>query len=97
MKSIVAILALAACAYAAELQRIDMSHYGTALFKTPSLETGKLVANHKPGDIVNPEELGQDMFLAKPKAGNGLIMSKYPTYKWPNAKVPYVIEGTYSK
>jgi len=64
-------------------------------FKAPK-ENGELtrqrIANWKPTDSVNPEELGElfegDIAGIAGEARNGIIDEKY---RWPNGVVPYVI------
>lgn len=83
----------------AQLEQIDLSHYGSRLFGEPSkdvgLEVGNWKGNQKSG---NPEELGSylegDILFPRGKSRNGLIAE---TYRWPDGQIPFEIVGDYGK
>lgn len=78
-----------------DTEMIDLSHFGSAIFREPSNQTGLLVASYDPNtDGRNPEEIGEylegDILIPPSLARNGLIaMSSH----WPNAIVPFEIRG----
>lgn len=78
-----------------DVEMIDLSHYGSAIFREPSNETGLLVASYDPNtDARNPEEIGEylegDILIPPSLARNGLIAM---TSHWPSAIVPFEISG----
>lgn len=78
-----------------DVELIDLSHFGSSIFREPNNQTGLLVAGYDPNtDDRNPEELGNylegDMLIPPSQARNGLIaMSSH----WPGAIVPFEIRG----
>lgn len=83
----------------AQLDEIDLSHYGSRLFGEPSKDVGLQVenwkANRKSG---NPEELGSylegDILFPRAKSRNGLIAE---SYRWRDGQIPFEIVGDFGK
>lgn len=79
-----------------DLESIDLSQYGSSIYRIPSNETGYRVANYNPDDGMNPEELGDylegDMVMPHDFGRNGLIAA---SSHWPNGIVPFEINGDY--
>lgn len=78
-----------------DVELIDLSHFGSSIFREPDNQTGLLVASYDPNtDDRNPEELGNylegDMLIPPSLARNGLIAM---TSHWPGAIVPFEIRG----
>lgn len=78
-----------------DVEMIDLSHYGSSIFREPNNETGLLVASYDPNtDTRNPEEIGDylegDILIPPSQARNGLIAI---TSHWPSAIVPFEISG----
>jgi len=85
-----------------EIDPIDLSQYGSAMFGKPSSETGDKIASWITSEMfneTNPEELGDYLegdILIPTTAGlgkSGLILE---AYHWPNGVVPFVIDGNFS-
>lgn len=82
-----------------DAEMIDLSHFGSSIFRQPSNETGLLVASYDPNtDLRNPEEIGEYLegdILIPPSFGrNGLVaMSSH----WPGAIVPFEISGYFGE
>lgn len=80
-----------------DVEMIDLSHFGSSIFREPNNETGLLVASYDPNtDDRNPEEMGDylegDILIPRSQVQgrNGLIaMSSH----WPSAIVPFEISG----
>lgn len=90
MSSFVALLGLLAALASAAPPRIALDS-----FEWKALVTGRRVAQWKPTDAVNPEELGEyyqgDILLTPEQmARNGLIDERY---RWPNGQVAYDFSG----
>lgn len=80
-----------------DAEMIDLSHFGSSIFREPNNQTGLLVASYDPNtDTRNPEELGNylegDMLIPPSMARNGLIAS---SSHWPGAIVPFEIRGSF--
>lgn len=78
-------------------ETIDLSQYGSNIYRLPSNETGVRVANYNPDvDGANPEELGDylegDMMMPQDFGRNGLIAA---SSHWPNGIVAYEIAGDF--
>lgn len=78
---------------------IDLSQYGSSIYRQPSNETGYRVANYNPDvDGLNPEEMGDylegDMVVPADFGRNGLIAQ---SSHWPDGIVPFEISGYFSK
>lgn len=74
---------------------IDLSHYGSSIFREPNNQTGLLLSSYDPNtDTRNPEEIGEylegDILIPPSQARNGLIAM---TSHWPGAIVPFEIRG----
>lgn len=81
----------------AQLEQIDLSHFGSRLFGEPSKDVGLEVENWKDNQKSgNPEELGSylegDILFPRGQSRNGLIAE---TYRWPDAIIPFEIVGDY--
>lgn len=81
----------------AQLERIDLSEYGSRLFGKPDESVGSMVENWKDNpDSGNAEELGSylegDILFPSGRSRNGLVAE---TYRWPEAIVPFEIRGDY--
>lgn len=108
MKNLIALLILAIAAASAtpyasfeqnnledDAELIDLSHFGSSIFREPNNQTGLLVASYDPNtDNRNPEELGDylegDMLIPPSFARNGLIAI---SSRWPAGIVPFEISG----
>lgn len=72
----------------------DLSHLKN-YFRRPSKLTGELVKNwDSKTSKINPEEFDNDVIYPFPLKRNA-FSSK--SYKWPNATVPYELNGNFSK
>lgn len=78
--------------------KIDLSSLDKKSVGVPSDETGKRVDKWKPDDKVNPEELGEysqgDILFVAGKTRNGLAPE---STRWPNAIIPFEIDGDFGK
>lgn len=82
-----------------DAEMIDLSHYGSSIFREPSNETGLLVASYDPNtDDRNPEEIGDylegDILIPPSFARNGLVAV---SSHWPGAIVPFEISGYFGE
>lgn len=82
-----------------DAEMIDLSHFGSSIFREPNNETGLLVASYDPNtDDRNPEEIGDYLegdILIPPSFGrNGLVAV---STHWPSAIVPFEISGYFGK
>lgn len=80
-------------------ESIDLSHYGTRLFGSPSTAVGLDVANWEVNqNRGNPEELGSylegDILFPNGKFRNGLVAQ---AYRWPNGQIPFEIVGDFGE
>lgn len=77
---------------------IDLSHLNTAAFALPSEKTGVFVKDWDENSESNPEELGEyaegDILFPNLAGRNGL---KAESTRWPNAIIPYEINGAFGK
>lgn len=82
-----------------DVEMIDLSHFGSSIFREPNNQTGLLLASYDPNtDGRNPEEIGDylegDILIPPSQARNGLIaMASH----WPGAIVPFEIRGYFGK
>lgn len=94
MFSLQFIVLLCLVALAKQAVRIDLSSLDERAIGTPNEKTGELVANWKPTDGVNPEELGEyqegDILFLPSYARNGLSPE---STRWPNGIIPFEIKG----
>lgn len=82
-----------------DVELIDLSHFGSSIFREPSNQTGLLVASYDPNkNDFNPEEMGEylegDILIPPSLARNGLVAV---SSHWPGAIVPFEIRGYFGK
>lgn len=82
-----------------DAELIDLSHFGSSIFREPSNQTGLLVASYDPNkNDLNPEEMGEylegDILIPPSFARNGLVAV---SSHWPGAMVPFEIRGYFGK
>lgn len=82
-----------------DAEMIDLSHFGSSIFREPNNETGLLVASYDPNtDDRNPEEIGDylegDILIPPSFARNGLVAV---SSHWPGAIVPFEISGYFGE
>ncbi|KFB40765.1 AGAP001932-PA-like protein [Anopheles sinensis] len=87
-------------AVSSDLIPIDLSFFGSSLYRLIDTSVDSLVRNHDPSSGVEPWELGNlvggDMRLPRPRFANALAGSPDAPYRWPNATVVYSIDGTFN-
>lgn len=78
--------------------RIDLSHLGPEIYGIPDEKTGEKLKEWKIESGTNPEEVGEymegDIIMPKPLGRSGIAAE---SARWPNATVPYEINGRFSK
>ncbi|XP_052890314.1 hatching enzyme 1.2-like [Anopheles moucheti] len=83
-----------------ELIPIDLSIFGSTLYRVIDTSVDSLVRNHDPMSEREPWELGNlvggDMRLPRPRFQNALAGPPDAAYRWPNATVVYSIDGSFS-
>ncbi|XP_035899838.1 low choriolytic enzyme-like [Anopheles stephensi] len=83
-----------------ELIPIDLSIFGTTLYRLIDTSVDSLVRNHDPLSEREPWELGNlvggDMRLPRPRYQNALAGPPDAAYRWPNATVVYSIDGSFN-
>lgn len=82
-----------------DVEWIDLSHFGSSIFREPSNQTGLLVASYDPNtNDLNPEEMGEylegDILIPHSLGRNGLIAT---ASHWPGAIVPFEIRGYFGE
>ncbi|XP_052863105.1 hatching enzyme 1.2-like [Anopheles cruzii] len=99
IRSLAVWLLLGSCA-AADLIPIDLSIFGTTLYRLIDTSVDALVRNHDLSSGVEPWELGNlvggDMRLPRPRFAMALAGSPSAAYRWPNATVVYSIDGSFN-
>ncbi|XP_055643855.1 hatching enzyme 1.2-like [Toxorhynchites rutilus septentrionalis] len=85
-----------------KLPPVDLSHYGTSLYRKIDPNVDKLIRNLDHSLGIQPWELGSlvesDMRLPLPKLRNGLRTNSSNSFvRWPNATLIYQIEGHFNK
>uniref|UniRef100_A0A182TH60 Metalloendopeptidase n=1 Tax=Anopheles melas TaxID=34690 RepID=A0A182TH60_9DIPT len=84
-----------------ELIPIDLSIFGSTLYRLIDTSVDPLVRNHDPWSSgIEPWELGNlvggDMRLPRPRFRHALAGPPDAAYRWPNATVIYSIDGTFN-
>ncbi|XP_053671287.1 hatching enzyme 1.2-like [Anopheles nili] len=83
-----------------ELIPIDLTVFGSTLYRLIDTSVDSLVRNHDPSAGVEPWELGNlvggDMRLPRPRFQNALAGPPDAAYRWPNATVVYAIDGNFN-
>lgn len=76
----------------------DLTQYGRRFFGNPDYSSAERIPNYVPMTNQNPEELGPylegDIVIPLGQTRNALSHIKY---HWPDAIVPYLIEGDFSE
>uniref|UniRef100_A0A182N604 Metalloendopeptidase n=1 Tax=Anopheles dirus TaxID=7168 RepID=A0A182N604_9DIPT len=79
---------------------IDLSFFGTTLYRVIDTSVDSLIRNHDPTTDVELWELGNliggDMRLPRPRFQNALAGPLDAAYRWPNATVVYSIDGSFN-
>lgn len=80
-------------------EEIDLSYLGETIYGYPDEESGDALRYMTPENITgNPEELGNyaegDILFVNSDLRNGV---RAPSKKWPNARVPYKLDGAFSE
>lgn len=82
-----------------DLDTIDLSGYGDALYGEPSNNTGKLVDDWDSDSEMNPEEVGEylegDILVPRDSKVRNGIVGEYT--RWPKGVIPFDIKGRFSK
>ncbi|XP_035776145.1 low choriolytic enzyme-like [Anopheles albimanus] len=94
------LVALTVCSVSADLIPIDLSIFGTALYRLINSTVDSLIRNWDPASGTEPWELGNliggDMRLPRPRFAMALAGPPSAAYRWPNATVIYSIDGTFN-
>lgn len=81
-----------------EEMTIDLSHFGDRIYGEPSEENGQRLMQWDENSQNNPEEMGSylegDILVPSSLGRSGLVDK---STRWPGGKIPYVIEGNFSK